>query len=162
MKKGDLAFFYHSNCKTPGIAGVMQIVQEASVDGKYKLLLFFFNGTSTLQFLIGGDSESAFDEKSPYYDGKSSRDNPRWFNVHVGYEKTFPSFVSLRELQSYSKAGDVLAEMQLLKQSRLSVSKVTNGEWNFIMRLGQRPTAEVDTIPEKGTKSKRKSSPKCY
>lgn len=34
MLKGDLAFFYHSNCKTPGIAGVMEIVQEHSPDGK--------------------------------------------------------------------------------------------------------------------------------
>lgn len=33
MKKGDLAFFYHSNCKVPGIAGIMEIVQEHSPDG---------------------------------------------------------------------------------------------------------------------------------
>lgn len=33
MKKGDYAFFYHSNCKVPGIVGVMEIVQEHSVDG---------------------------------------------------------------------------------------------------------------------------------
>jgi predicted RNA-binding protein with PUA-like domain len=33
MKKGDLAFFYHSNCKVPGIAGVMEIVKEHSIDG---------------------------------------------------------------------------------------------------------------------------------
>ncbi|PGH11348.1 thymocyte nuclear protein 1, partial [Polytolypa hystricis UAMH7299] len=32
MRKGDLAFFYHSNCKTPGIAGIMEIVREHSVD----------------------------------------------------------------------------------------------------------------------------------
>lgn len=33
MKKGDFAFFYHSNCKVPGIVGVMEIVQEHSTDG---------------------------------------------------------------------------------------------------------------------------------
>ena len=33
MRKGDLAFFYHSNCKVPGIVGIMEIVREASVDG---------------------------------------------------------------------------------------------------------------------------------
>lgn len=33
MKKGDYAFFYHSNCKVPGVVGVMEIVQEHSVDG---------------------------------------------------------------------------------------------------------------------------------
>ena len=25
MKIGDLAFFYHSNCKVPGIAGIMEV-----------------------------------------------------------------------------------------------------------------------------------------
>ena len=25
MKKGELAFFYHSNCKEPGIVGTMEI-----------------------------------------------------------------------------------------------------------------------------------------
>lgn len=39
MKKGDLAFFYHSNCKQPGIVGIMEIVREASVDG---MCLFIF------------------------------------------------------------------------------------------------------------------------
>jgi len=33
MKKGDLAFFYHSNTKVPGIAGVMEIAEEHSIDG---------------------------------------------------------------------------------------------------------------------------------
>ena len=33
MQKGDFAFFYHSNCKTPGIVGAMEIVQEHSTDG---------------------------------------------------------------------------------------------------------------------------------
>ena len=28
MKTGDLAFLYHSNCKEPGIAGIMEIVRE--------------------------------------------------------------------------------------------------------------------------------------
>lgn len=32
MKKGDLAFFSHSNCKEPGIVGTMEIVQEHSPD----------------------------------------------------------------------------------------------------------------------------------
>jgi predicted RNA-binding protein with PUA-like domain len=34
MMKGDMAFFYHSNCKVPGIVGTMEIVEEHSVDGK--------------------------------------------------------------------------------------------------------------------------------
>lgn len=33
MSEGDMAFFYHSNCKVPGIVGTMQIVREHSTDG---------------------------------------------------------------------------------------------------------------------------------
>ncbi|WXC64815.1 hypothetical protein SNK03_010626 [Fusarium graminearum] len=32
MNAGDLAFFYASNCKEPGIVGVMEIVKEFSED----------------------------------------------------------------------------------------------------------------------------------
>lgn len=32
MKKGDLAFFYHSSCKVPAIVGIMEIVREHSPD----------------------------------------------------------------------------------------------------------------------------------
>ena len=39
MLKGDLAFFYHSNCKIPGIVGIMEIVQEHTPDGKEKFSL---------------------------------------------------------------------------------------------------------------------------
>src|SRR6187551_1773153 len=34
MNFGDKAFFYHSNCKEPGIAGIMEIVKEFSEDSK--------------------------------------------------------------------------------------------------------------------------------
>jgi hypothetical protein len=44
MIKGDLAFFYHSNTKTPGIAGIMEVVGEHEVDGEFLLLLFFYLG----------------------------------------------------------------------------------------------------------------------
>ena len=32
MKKGDLVFFYHSNCDVPGIVGIMTIVREGYPD----------------------------------------------------------------------------------------------------------------------------------
>ena len=31
MKKGDMAFFYHSNCKVAGIVGLMRIVRSAMI-----------------------------------------------------------------------------------------------------------------------------------
>ncbi|MCJ1436092.1 hypothetical protein MMC27_005470 [Xylographa pallens] len=115
MVKGDLAFFYHSNCKVPGIVGVMEIVQEHSVD------------------------ESAFDTEHPYFDPKSVRDNPKWFVVHVAYRVKFKEIIKLKDLQKFAEAGGVLADMQTLRQSRLSVSKVSKKEWDFIRNL-----ADVD------------------
>ncbi|OAX83767.1 hypothetical protein ACJ72_01867 [Emergomyces africanus] len=111
MKKGDLAFFYHSNCKVPGIAGIMEIVREHSVD------------------------ESAFDPNHPYYDPKSSRENPKWEVVHVEFRRKFKELITLAELKLFAKPGGPLENMQTIKQSRLSVSAVSGKEWKFIMGL---------------------------
>ncbi|MCJ1419013.1 hypothetical protein MMC32_005364 [Xylographa parallela] len=113
MAKGDLAFFYHSNCKVPGIVGVMEIVQEHSVD------------------------ESAFDTEHPYFDSKSVRDKPKWFVVHVEYRLKFKEIIKLKDLQKFAESGGVLADMQTLRQSRLSVSKVSKKEWDFIRNLAE-------------------------
>ena len=32
MKRGDQAFFYHSNCAEPGIVGIVRVVREAYPD----------------------------------------------------------------------------------------------------------------------------------
>lgn len=32
MKTGDRVFFYHSNCKEPGIVGIMEVVRESYPD----------------------------------------------------------------------------------------------------------------------------------
>lgn len=37
--------------------------------------------------------------------------------------------IRLKALQKYAKDGGVLENLQVLKQSRLSVSKVTKKEW---------------------------------
>ncbi|KAE8344187.1 hypothetical protein BDV24DRAFT_127561 [Aspergillus arachidicola] len=113
MKKGDYAFFYHSNCKVPGVAGFMEIVQEHTPD------------------------ESAFDPAHPYYDEKSSREDPKWDVVHVEFRRKFQNFVSLNDLKAHAKAGDPLENLQVLKQSRLSVSRVTKKEWDFILGLAK-------------------------
>ena len=79
--------------------------------------------------------ESAFDPKHPYYDVKSTQDNPKWCVVHVTYVKKFSKIVPLKELQKFAKTGGILEHMQVLKQSRLSVSKVAKQEWDFVMGL---------------------------
>lgn len=109
MRVGDLAFFYHSNCKTPGVVGVMRIVEEHTVD------------------------ESAFDPDHPYYDPKSDRAKPKWELVKVEFVKKFEDKIGLKELRSFAKEGGALEKMQMLKQSRLSVSSVSLDEWCFIL-----------------------------
>ena len=111
MRKGDLAFFYHSSCTVPGVVGVMRIVAEHSID------------------------ESAFDPNHPYFDPKSDRSKPRWEVVYVEFVRKFENSISLRELKSFAGPGGALENMQTLKQSRLSVSSVSPEEWRFILDL---------------------------
>ncbi|KAL4746481.1 hypothetical protein BDW72DRAFT_207316 [Aspergillus terricola var. indicus] len=132
MKKGDLAFFYHSNCKVPGIAGVMEIVQEHSPD------------------------ESAFDPSHPYYDEKSKREDPKWVVVHVEFRRKFDKLITLSELKSHANANAPLENLQMLKQGRLSVSAVTPREWDFIMSLGNTEAADG---PSKQSKPTEKNDP---
>lgn len=108
MKKGDLAFFYHSNCDVPGIVGMMTIVREAYPD------------------------HTAFDSKSKYYDPKSDRENPRWYMVDVRYKRKFKRTISLAELKEYPQ----LEEMALVRKgNRLSVMPVTEQQWDFILSV---------------------------
>ncbi|KAL8918244.1 MAG: hypothetical protein Q9208_007472 [Pyrenodesmia sp. 3 TL-2023] len=79
--------------------------------------------------------ETAFDPEHPYYDAKSTRENPKWCVVHVEFRRKFPVLVTLKDLQRFAKPGGVLENMQTLKLSRLSVSKVTKKEWDFIHTL---------------------------
>lgn len=55
--------------------------------------------------------------------------------MHVEFRQKFPKIIKLKELQKYAKEGGILEHLQTLKQTRLSVSKVTKKEWNFIMDL---------------------------
>ena len=80
--------------------------------------------------------ESALDPEHPYYDAKATAENPKWCKVRVSFRQKFPDFVRLKELQKYGREGGILQNMQTLKQSRLSVSKVSKKEWDFILNLG--------------------------
>ncbi|XP_027417983.1 thymocyte nuclear protein 1 isoform X4 [Bos indicus x Bos taurus] len=54
MRLDEEAFFYHSNCREPGIAGLVKIVKEAYPD------------------------HTQFEKNNPYYDASSKEDNPKW------------------------------------------------------------------------------------
>jgi predicted RNA-binding protein with PUA-like domain len=94
-------------------------------------------------------AETQFDPKDPYYDEKSTRENPRWFYVHVGFKEKFPQLIPLKFLQSFGGANGPLEHMQLLRYGRLSVQKVSKAEWEFILGL-------KDKVPQdpKGVKGK--------
>jgi len=109
MKVGDLAFFYHSSCPEPGIAGIVEVSAPAHADA------------------------TQFDRKSPYYDAKSTRDAPRWVCVDVTLKKKL-RLISLAELRGHPE----LASMRVLQRgNRLSITPVDPAEWAFIGKLAR-------------------------
>lgn len=107
MKVGDQVFFYHSNCKEPGIVGIAEVVQEGYPDF------------------------TAFDPNGKYYDPKSDPDNPRWFMVDIRYVRKFKRTITLTEL----KEKKTLQNMRLLARgNRLSVMPVEKKHWDFILK----------------------------
>ncbi|KAJ4996543.1 Thymocyte nuclear protein 1 [Colletotrichum sp. SAR 10_66] len=112
MRKGDKAFFYHSNCKEPGIVGIISIVKEHSPDW------------------------NACIDDNPYYDDAAPHDGSKWSLVHVKIEHKFPRIVPLSLLKEVGPKGP-LANMQLLKLGRLSVNKVTKEEWDEVIRMAK-------------------------
>ncbi|KAJ3590509.1 hypothetical protein NHX12_008460 [Muraenolepis orangiensis] len=115
MREGHQAFFYHSNCKEPGIAGVMEVVKEAYVD------------------------HTQFDKKDVHFDGSSKPENPKWSMVDVQYRRTLRRFIPLAELKKHhlqhSAKGGALKNMALFTRARLSVQPLTSEEFDFVLDL---------------------------
>lgn len=81
---------------------------------------------------------SAHDPKAPYYDAKSKPSDPKWSVVHVEFRSKFAEPIGLKELRNMGDAaGKPLANMQMLKQSRLSVSKVSKDEWEYLLGVAE-------------------------
>jgi predicted RNA-binding protein with PUA-like domain len=132
FRHGDLAFFYHSSCEVPGVAGIVKVVREAYPD------------------------PTQFDAKSEYHDAASTRAAPRWFSVDVQLETRIEPVITLPELREH--ADGALREMLILKRgNRLSVTPLTAAEWRCIVAL--RPssssprTKNADLVPR--TRSKK-------
>ena len=94
MAKGDKVFFYHSNCKPPGIVGLMEVIDLNIVD------------------------PTQFEKKSKYYDPKSNPNNPRWDCVKVKYIFKSEKILSLPELKLLFNEEDLLV---VKKGNRLSI-----------------------------------------
>lgn len=82
-------------------------------------------------------SVSAHDPKAPYYDPNSKPSDPKWSVVHVKFRSKFAVPIGLKELRGMGGAGKPLENMQMLKQSRLSVSKVSAAEWEYLMGVAE-------------------------
>jgi predicted RNA-binding protein with PUA-like domain len=107
MAIGDEVLFYHSNASPPGIAGLARVCREAYPD------------------------PAQFDVKSKYHDAKSSREDPRWSMVDVEFVAKAPEVLGLPDI----KAEKALAEMELIRQARLSVQSVTRAEFERVKKM---------------------------
>jgi predicted RNA-binding protein with PUA-like domain len=110
MRRGDLAFFYHSNCPAPAVTGIVEICKEAYPD------------------------HTQFERNHEHYDKGSSPSAPRWYMVDVCLKRKLKRPIELAELRKY--AGAELEGLALLKRgNRLSVLPVTEAQWQFILGL---------------------------
>jgi predicted RNA-binding protein with PUA-like domain len=105
MKVGDGVLFYHSSCAEPGIVGIARVASTAYPD------------------------PTQFDPKSPYYDPKSKREEPRWLLVDVQVVKKIPN-ITLPELRARPELEDLII---LRKGNRLSITPVEPRHWKVIV-----------------------------
>ena len=107
MRDGDGVLFYHSSCPEPGIAGLAKVVGGPYPDA------------------------TQFDQDSKYFDPKATQEQPRWISVDVqGTRKT--RLLPLAEMRAIAALEDMVV---LQKGSRLSITPVTAGQWNTIVKL---------------------------
>jgi len=108
MRIGDKIFFYHSNCKEPGIVGIMKVASKPYPD------------------------PVQFDKKSNYYDPKSSKDDPRWILVDVEYVRTLARPITLAEIKAHPGLDDMILTR---RGNRLSIMPVSKQHWDLILTL---------------------------
>ena len=107
MKKGDQIFFYHSNCKPPGIVGLMEVIDLNIID------------------------PTQFDKSSKYYDPKSSIEKPKWDCVKVKYIFKSERKLSLNELKEQFNEKELLV---VKKGNRLSIIPVKSETAELILK----------------------------
>ena len=108
MNQGDLVFFYHSNTNPPGIVGLMRVIESGISD------------------------PTQFDQKSKYYDPKSTLNAPRWQTVSVEFVEEFAKLISL-DLLKQEFANDRL--LLVKKGNRLSVMPIAEDVANKILAM---------------------------
>lgn len=107
MSVGDGVLFYHSSCAVPGVAGIAEVASTPYPDA------------------------SQFDPAGQYFDPKATQETPRWISVDVRAVEQ-GRYLPLTEMRTIPALEDMVL---LQKGSRLSISPVTNDEWNAIVTL---------------------------
>ena len=110
MRVRDRAFFYHSSCPEPGIAGIAQVASAPYPDA------------------------TQFDSRGEYYDAASKREAPRWMLVDVKLVKK-TRLVPLALLHATPGLEHMVT---LRKGNRLSITPVTPAEWKIVEKLASR------------------------
>jgi len=108
IKLGDRVFFYHSSIPEPVIVGLAEVVRDGYPDF------------------------TARDPDNEHFDPKSTLENPIWYMVDVRFVKPLKRGVTLEQI----KGNPLLAEMPLVKRSRLSIQPVTEEQWRIIATMG--------------------------
>ncbi len=109
MQVGDPVFFYHSNCKVPGIVGIAEVASEPYPD------------------------PTQFDPDSKYYDPRSDPDDPRWILIDVKFRRDLDRVLSLAEIKEHAEA---LGDFALVRKgNRLSIMPLTKQQWNYLLEL---------------------------
>jgi predicted RNA-binding protein with PUA-like domain len=107
MQVGDHVFFYHSSTNPQAIVGVCEVAREAYPD------------------------PTALDRSHDAYDPKSKPDDPTWFMVDLRAVERLARPVTLAEIKNRPE----LAKMAILRIGRLSVTPVTQKEWDVICAM---------------------------
>ncbi|PKM21567.1 MAG: EVE domain-containing protein [Gammaproteobacteria bacterium HGW-Gammaproteobacteria-14] len=105
VQDGDQVLIYHSSCPVPAIVGLACVVGTARPD------------------------PTQFNPESPYYDPKSSLDNPRWVLVDIQWQETFAKPLPLKQVKTETR----FREMELVSRGRLSIQEVDDQSFRHIV-----------------------------
>jgi predicted RNA-binding protein with PUA-like domain len=108
VKVGERVLFYHSNIPEPAVVGIAEVVRAGYPD------------------------ITALDPNGEHFDPKASAQNPIWYMVDVRHVEPLVREVTLGQI----KDNPALADMPLVKRSRLSIQPVSASEWSMILAMG--------------------------
>lgn len=108
MQVGDKVLFYASNASPSGVTGLAEVVRPGYPD------------------------HTALVPGHDYHDPKSTREQPIWYMVDIGFVRNFHGTVALEVLKQTPGLEDMMVTR---KGSRLSVQPVTRAEYDIVVAL---------------------------